>query len=127
MKPSFNSPYEFLPFQSFILDKREEGDAAHPMYELVFMDEASGKSVINMPMPAEDASEAAKDNFANIYFDTVMKNYKVKHSLVFPRKLLRNPSLPHLFKCFSKESFKIPFIYPPFQMFFQGNFQETFH
>ena len=79
MKPLFNCPYEFFSFQSFILDKREEGDAAHPMYELVFMDEASGKSVINMPMPAEDAPQETKDNFANIYFDTVMKNYKVKY------------------------------------------------
>ena len=47
------------------------------MYEVVFMDEASGKTVINMPMPPEDAPEQDKDNFAATYFERVMKKYKV--------------------------------------------------
>ena len=64
-------------FQTFILDKREEGDIAHPMYQLVFMDEASGKSVINMPLPPPDAPTSVKDDFANTYFEAVMANYKV--------------------------------------------------
>ena len=47
------------------------------MYQLVFMDEASGKSVINMPLPPPDAPTSVKDDFANTYFEAVMANYKV--------------------------------------------------
>ena len=47
------------------------------MYELVYMDEASNGSVINMPLPDESAPAEVKDNFATIYFEPVVENYKV--------------------------------------------------
>ena len=51
------------------------------MFELVFMDEAAGSSIINMPMPAPDAPEEEKDEFAEIYFERVLKKYKVMCNL----------------------------------------------
>ena len=60
---------------------------SHPMYEVVFMDEASGKSVINVPLPPEDAPEKDKDSFAATYFEKVMKKYKVNSCNILRRNL----------------------------------------
>ena len=59
-------------------------DDAHPMYQIVYMDEASGKTVINMPLPSDDAPENDKDNFASTYFEKVHKKYTVREMLIIP-------------------------------------------
>ena len=68
----------FSLIQKKILDRKEEGDLSHPMNLVIYMDEMAESNIVNMPMPADDASQEEKDRFANRYLDEVLPKYEVK-------------------------------------------------
>ena len=56
------------------------------MYLVVYMDEMAESNIVNMPLPADDASDEEKDRFANRYLEEVLPKYEVriKHSGFLP-------------------------------------------
>ena len=68
---------QFSSFQKSILDERELGNH-HPMFDVIFMEEACHANVVMMPIPAKSASAETKQRFADRYFEEVFEKYQVK-------------------------------------------------